>query len=236
MLSRSLETTKAAQEDIWTLQKTALFGHLGADTFDLLFRGQPVALAAKDAMLCHWGAPAETCFIVLKGIVKVFRLNETGESALLALHGPGRALMLAEGLTGKPYSASVQAISPARVMCLNVKILSELMAADAKLAMALLAAAAGDLRRLIVHLEELKAMTGPARLATLILNLSEQRAGTAEITLPYEKQLVANWLGMTPESFSRAMGQLKDHGLSVRRDHLIIANAERLRSFALTGR
>lgn len=235
MPSSALETVPTTPEDVWTIRHSTLFGRLPTETFQRVFDDQPVRIAGKEAMLCQWGDPADTCFILLKGLVKVFRSSDSGDNVVLAIHGPGRALMLAEGLTGKPCSASAEAISPLRLMCLDVRRLRNSMAADAKLSMALLAAAASDLKQLVAHVEELKAMTGPARLATMILNLSEARSGATEVTLPYEKQLIAGRLGMTPESFSRAMGQLKAHGVSVSRERLVIRDIARLRSFAHFG-
>jgi CRP-like cAMP-binding protein len=107
---------------------------------------------------------------------------------------------------------------------------------DADLSRALLMAASADLRQLVAHVEELKAMTGPARLAAMILKLSEAQGGARQVTLPYEKQLIAGRLGMTPESFSRAIGQLKAHGVRVSRDRLDIADVGRLREFAYFAR
>lgn len=218
-------------EDIWTIRHSALFGRLPEEIFLRLFDGQQVHAAPRELLLFSWGEEARTCFILLKGLVKLFRTAPTGETAVLAIHGPGRALMLAEGMTGKPYSASAETVSPVRLMCLDVAMIQRRMAADSRLSMALLAAAAADLRQLVAHVEELKGMTGPARLAAMILNLSEARAGARNVTLPYEKQLIAGRLGMTPESFSRAMRELRQHGVTVSRDHLAITDLARLRAF-----
>lgn len=232
---REFETVAATPEDMWTLRHSTLFGRLPPETFLRLFENQPVRVAEKDAVLCRWGAPAEMCFVVLSGLVKLVRAGDGGENVVLAIHGPGRTLMLAEGMTGKPCSASAEAIGPVRLMCLDVQTLRDSMAGDGRLSMALLAAAALDLKQLVVHIEELKAMTGPARLAAMILNLSEAKSGAAEVTLPYPKQLIASRLGMQPESFSRAMAQLKMLGVSMSRDRLVISDLGRLRSFAQEG-
>lgn len=230
-----LETAVATAEDLRIIRHSTLFGRLPPETFQRLFENQPVRVAGKDAVLCRWGAPADTCFIVLSGLIKLVRSGDGDGDVVLAVHGPGRALMLAEGLTGKPCSASAEAIGPVRLMCLDVGSLRESMARDARLSMALLAAAATDLKQLVVHIEELKAMTGPARLAAMILNLSEAKSGATEVTLPYPKQLIASRLGMQPESFSRAMAQLRTLGVSVSRDRLVIGDVARLRSFARYG-
>lgn len=58
------------------------------------------------------------------------------------------------------------------------------------------------LRVLLEQIEKLKTMTATARLADFILSLVGPQGGKAEISLPYEKRLVAGHLGMTPESFS----------------------------------
>lgn len=220
------------EEDIHTVRRATLFGHLPETTFRGLFEGQSVIVSGKDTTLMAWGARVDTCFIVLCGMVKLTRTAESGETAVLAIHGPGRALMLAEGLTGQPSSANVETVTPARLIAFDVATLRQRMQADSQLSRALLVAASADLRQLVAHVEELKAMTGPARLAAMILRLSEAQGGARKVALPYEKQLIAGRLGMTPESFSRAIGQLKAHGVSVSRDKLVIADVGRLRDFA----
>jgi CRP/FNR family transcriptional activator FtrB len=63
-----------------------------------------------------------------------------------------------------------------------------------------------------------------------VVELAGVRSGQAEVTLPYEKQLIANHLGLTPESLSRAMGHLRRHGVTVTRDRLVIRDVARLRA------
>lgn len=223
-------------DDMLAVRRSPLFGRLPEPTVRSLFEGQAALAAPKDARIMTWGARTDTCYIVLRGMVKLVRTTEAKETAVLAIHGPGRALMLAEGLTGKPCSASVEAVTPARLMSLDVARLRRRMQDDPALSRALLMAASIDLRQLVAHLEELKAMTGPARLAAMILKLSEGQGGAREVSLPYEKQLIAGRLGMTPESFSRAISQLKAHGVCVSREKLEIADVGRLKEFAYFGR
>ena len=53
-----------------------------------------------------------------------------------------------------------------------------------------------------------------------------------ELTLPYEKSLIAARLGMTPESFSRALAALGKEGVVVHREIVTIESTDRLRVFA----
>lgn len=228
-----IETNRPlAPEDWEIIRRSALFSRVPEETVRRMVEGGVVVSLPKNAMICSWGAPADSCFIVIDGLVKVFRTGEDGSMAVLAIHGAGRALMLAEGLNGSTCSASVETIGASRVLRLDAAALRSKIAGDGRLAMSLLASAASHLRMLVAHIEELKTMTGPARLADMILNLAGVRSGSAQVTLPYEKQLIANRLGMTPESFSRAMSQLKSHGVTVSRDRLTIRDVARLRAFA----
>jgi CRP/FNR family transcriptional activator FtrB len=46
--------------------------------------------------------------------------------------------------------------------------------------------------------------------------------------LPYEKNLIASELGITRESFSRALSVLQKHGIAVRGETIVIRDAARL--------
>lgn len=76
----------------------------------------------------------------------------------------------------------------------------------------------GRLKRLIVQIANLKLMTGPQRLAHFLTVLSERRAdpkawAAGTVQLPFEKQVLAAFLGMTPESLSRAFRRLDEFGV-----------------------
>jgi CRP-like cAMP-binding protein len=151
---------------------------------------------------------------------------------VLAIHGPGHAFFVGEALAGSVLPASAEAVTRARVLALDGSRMRAALATDRKLARAMLAAAAQNLRQLVCHIEELKTKSAPARLADFILRLGCARAGSEEVSLPYEKQLIADRLGITPVSLSRALAQLKRHGVSVRRDKILIHDVAALRAFA----
>ena len=51
------------------------------------------------------------------------------------------------------------------------------------------------------------------------------------VVLPCEKALIANRLGMKPESFSRAIGRLRNLGVSVDHEYVSIAEVGTLVAF-----
>lgn len=235
-MTKPVTPSALTEEDRRSLRRSSLFGRLDEDNCQRLLHDQPVSQAPKGARLYDWGEPAAKAYVVLSGLVKLFRADDHGEGAVLSIQGPGRMLGLAEGLSGRAFSASAETVSEARLLTIDVSVLRARIAGDPKLSLLLLAAASLDLRHHLTHLEELKAMSGAARLAMMILRLSEAHSGATQVTLPYEKRLIAGRLGMTPESFSRVVLQLRAHGVTARRDRLDIADVARLRAFALGGR
>ena len=83
-----------------------------------------------------------------------------------------------------------------------------------------------------LRLHTMKARNGAQRVAEFLLDLSDcPETGPCEVTLPYDKLLVAGRLGMKPESLSRAFAKLKAHGVTVNRNAAHIDNACTLRAF-----
>lgn len=214
-------------------RRSQLFGMLPGSAIEALIGDEPARLVEKGATISSQGALAESCFLILEGVVKLIRKGQGAPGgAVLAIHGTGRAFFVSEALTGSVLPASAEAVTPARVLVLDAERLRSAIATDPKLARAMLAAAAHNLRILVSHIEGLKTKTAPARLADFILGLASAEPGTGEVVLPCEKQLIADRLGVTPVSLSRALAQLAAHGVSVRRDKILIHDLPALRRFA----
>ena len=71
-------------------------------------------------------------------------------------------------------------------------------------AKAALAATSLQLRRLVGQLSDLKLKDSVQRLAGYLVELTPERQGAVEVMLPTEKRVVADRLGMKPETLSRA--------------------------------
>ena len=96
----------------------------------------------------------------------------------------------------------------------------------------MLASVSLHLKRLVDQIEELKARTGPQRLANFLVGLAPVSRGACTIVLPYEKLLIAGRLGMKPESLSRAFQRLQSVGVRIKQGTVAIGDVERLAEFA----
>ncbi|QLP96199.1 MAG: hypothetical protein HZY79_00635 [Rhodoblastus sp.] len=62
-----------SDEDLSAARRSTLFGRLPEEAFRRLFEEQKVVVAGKDMRLMTWGERADTCYIVLRGLVKLVR-------------------------------------------------------------------------------------------------------------------------------------------------------------------
>ena len=74
-----------------------------------------------------------------------------------------------------------------------------------------------EMRRLQLETEHRAMMDAPQRISCMLLRLSADMIGAGgAFTFPYDKSLAAARLGMKPETFSRALAQLKSDGVTVK--------------------
>jgi CRP-like cAMP-binding protein len=133
---------------------------------------------------------------------------------------------------GGHYPASAQAVSPARVLQIDGAALRRLLLDNPQVAFSMLASFSDHLKHLVAQIDRLKARSDSERISEFLLAQTKETSGAVTIALPYEKPLIVSRLGMKPENFSRALVRLRDHGVKVCRDDVLISDVGRLSRYA----
>ena len=180
------------------------------------------------------GETAQAIHIVTEGWVKLYRIAPNGGEAVVNVFAKGQSFGEAVAFRGHAYPVSAEAVTNCEVMRIPSVALIEVMRKDPEIAVSVMAATFQHLHSLVSQLEQLKAQTGPQRVAEFLLELCEQEEGSCVVTLPYDKFLIAGRLGMKPESLSRSFARLKSAGVHIKRNHAAIEDIERLRAFPET--
>ncbi|PVB62365.1 Crp/Fnr family transcriptional regulator [Labrenzia sp. 011] len=178
------------------------------------------------------GETAQAIHIVMDGWVKLYRISPNGGEAIVNVFTRGESFGEAVAFRGLAYPVSAEAVTSCEVMRIPSIALLEAMRKDPEIAVSMIASTFAHLHSLVSQLEQLKAQTGPQRVAEFLLELCDQEKGQCEVTLPYDKFLIAGRLGMKPESLSRSFARLKSAGVRVNRNHAEIDDIERLRTFS----
>jgi CRP-like cAMP-binding protein len=185
----------------------------------------------RGELLFQQGDPANCCFLMLEGWVKLYRETADGHEVVVSLFTTGESFAEAMMFRGGRYPATAETVTPARLLHIDGQLLRDAIMHNPQLSFEMLAASSLHLRRLVEQVEQLKAQSAPKRIAHFLLTLTVERSGAARIELPYEKLLIANRLGMKPESFSRALRRLRGVGVSVERECVCIGDVARLAAF-----
>lgn len=216
------------REDRMLLESVPLLCGLPPPLFSALIVDQGPKILERATQLYHQGETVRNVHVVLSGWFKIFRVGEEGAETIIRIAGAGDVLCEADLLLQQGHQACAEAITQVRILSLNGSKLTSRMRRDPTLALRVVASLSTQVQLLTKHVEELKHFNTIQRTAQFLLNMCSTNTGACSLSLPFEKSVIAGWLGMKPASLSRALARLRRFGVTVDRDTISIRDARRL--------
>ncbi len=190
----------------------------------------------KDQMVFTQGEKGEGFYVVVSGRVKVFKLSAQGKSQVLGIIEPGEPLGEVAVFEGKSYPAYAQTLEESKLLFFPRKAFVKLIGRDSSLALGMLAVLSRRLRHLTGLAEDLSLREVPGRLASYLLRVKREGDHQETLELRVSKGQLAEVLGTTPESISRALARLSALGLiEVKGTTIKIKDPLALRELAYRG-
>lgn len=220
------------QRDWEMVRATPLFGAMPQEVALSIVGTKPIRVLDKGTLLFQQGEPASAFYVILEGWVKLFRSTPEGTETVVSVFRRGETFAEAAIFLGGRYPVSAETATTARILAVNGNVLCARILEQPQLALSMLASTSYHLKSLVEQIEQIKSLSAPQRIADFFVHLASVREGPCSIVLPYEKALIAQRLGMKPESLSRAMAKLRPLGVSVDREHVSIADVRTLVRFA----
>jgi len=217
------------------VRSTPLLGAVSQEIAQSLVGNQPVSVYRKGETLFRQGEAADAFFVVLGGWIKLYRVTPDGNEAVVGVYRRGETFAEAAMFLGGRYPVSAEVVTDSRLLRVDGRVLRRRIMEQPELALSMLASASYHLKALVEQIEHIKLLSAPQRLADFLVRLASAREGGATIELPYEKALIANRLGMKPESLSRALAKLRPLGVSVDREQVSIVDVAVLVQFVESG-
>ena len=212
------------------LARVQLFAGLDRTALERLASGLRTRRFRRGEVLFHQGDPGDSLFIVTAGAVKILLPSEEGDEAILATVRPGAFFGELALLDGAPRSATAVALEPTETLVLPRDRFRLLIDTEPGTRDALLAALAGELRRLTDHVEELHFLDMTGRMAARLLRLASGSGtpaddGTIRLDGSYTQGDLASMVGCTRQSVNKLLGQFVDDGLiRMERDTIVIVD------------
>jgi len=212
------------------LARMRLFG--GTDDADLedVARHAKVRVAERGDILFERGDEAEIFYGVISGWVKLYNARADGTEAVIGIFTQGETFAEATLFMAGVYPATGEVIAPARLFEFEREYFADKFLNNPVWCRGMFASLSMHLHRLTREVEQLQNRSSEQRLARFLLMLCHDSESQCTLHLPYEKALIANRLGMKPETLSRNFQKLRSCGVRVDRDKVIVSDVNRLRA------
>jgi CRP/FNR family transcriptional activator FtrB len=215
------------------LQVTPLFAGLAEAVVADLVDGAAVVALAPESPLFQAGEVVERFFVVLDGHVEV-SVEADGRRSVVEVVRQGAVLGDAGLFAGGRFQTSARLLTAATLLAVPAAAFVARLEQRFDVQRHMLTTMSLRLRMLVRQIAELKLKTTAQRLGSFLLSLTAVPSGRVELRFPYDKKLVADELGMKPESLSRALAKLARVGVESRPDNTVaVADIARLRQFCV---
>lgn len=228
MPGHKMKSLNAINKSGLKLENLPFLGALSAPSRSELMRNAVLHTVAPGTALFQQGELPTFQHIVVVGSVHLLGRSSSGREVLIEVVEPPDLVIPAAVVTGSPYLMRARVPEPSQLLLIHAGVFRHMVLRQPPLAQEVIGSLAGQFRRLVRQIKNLKLRTATERVGCYLLALSKRQGTPHRAILPYDKNLIASELGMTRENFSRTLSALQTEGVTVQGDTIIIRDAKRL--------
>ncbi len=171
----------------------------------------------KGKLLFLQSEPLSRFYLLLSGWVKLFKGSDAGDEAVLQMLSAGDSVMEAAILLNIPSAASAQVVEKATLLSIPAPVVRQVLQDNNAFALNMLGNLSMRSQHLIQQIEHSRLRNASERVGWYLLKLGMKEADGKPnaIRLPYDKSLIASYLDMTPETFSRTLKKFRTQGFRI---------------------
>lgn len=166
--------------------------------------------------------------VVVTGSVQLYGRSVDGREVLIENVQAPELVIPAAVMTASPFLMRGRVPEPTRLILIHADVFRSAVSNDPALAHIVILSLAGQFRRMVRQIKNLKLRSTQMRVGCYILAQSVRQGTPHSARLPFEKHLIASELGMTRECFSRVLASLRQLGVMADGEVITIADPERL--------
>lgn len=211
---------------------SVLFQGLGEQSLQILLSNSHVKEIPSGQQILQQGDTPDTLYYILDGKVKTQRFSPDGAEATIRMLGKGETFMDAVIFMGGQSPIGAQTVENSRLLMIPAETVRRQAVNDSQFSCNLLQIVTKHYKTAIQQIDSITTKNPIERLGYYFLRLHlEQGGDNMEVALPFKKSMIANHLGMTPETFSRALKQIRKMGIDVDQDTLTLRDTYALCHF-----
>ncbi len=204
-----------------TIEALPIFKGLAAEIMRGLITSARVTKQVKGDIFLVQNQPFSRFYVVLEGWCAISKGNQEGKESILQILSAGDFLPEPE-LQAKDVSPfNVQALTNVTLLMVSPTFLHNALQQSPELIKNMLTAAAKRMQDMRDHIEQLTLRTAEERVGRFLLQVRPPPpADGCEIELPFDKNFIASYLGIKPETLSRVLQHFKELGFDINRSHI----------------
>lgn len=168
--------------------------------------------------------------IISRGLVDLTRIEGQREFGVLLLAAHD-LLMPAAALFQERCLVTARALVRTKVCSISVDVVRSAIGRSPQLSANLMAVTSGQWRMSVRNILDLSARSAAQRVGAFLLRLADLQSDSVAPVLPIPKRNLAARLGITPETLSRMLQAVADHGLYLRGRTIIVRDRSKLEDF-----
>lgn len=187
----------------------------------------------KGNSVIHHGDHAHSMWLVRKGWVKLTRQTPDGKETVVGLCTEGDVFGEAALFPKASYPYNAEVIDDATVLSsIPTETLRRAVANNAEFSKSVMSTLGERIIETQLKLEHMSTMSTAQRLGCFLLYLCKDHTNNyTTLRIPVEKNILAAYLGMKPETLSRSQQQLKCFGVHVQGAQVTLSDIEQLKNF-----
>ncbi|MDA8328763.1 MAG: Crp/Fnr family transcriptional regulator [Betaproteobacteria bacterium] len=214
------------------LANIPLFSALQPLEIKHISRGSRVLKVDHGEILFHSGETASGFHIMVYGQIKLAFTSSQGMEKVVRLVEPGECFGDEFMFLDKPYLVSAQAITDSCLIYVEKKVLLDAIEQNPGFAHKMLGGLSEQLYILAQDMEAYSLRSCVQRVIGYLLQ-SKERKGILYFNFPATKLIIASYLNISPETFSRILRELSAAGLiRVEGKQVAVLDIDRLRVYS----
>ncbi len=218
------------------LRKLVFFSELDDKSLNEISRLIVERKYKKNEIIFMEGEPSEAVFFIKKGKVKISKNAPDGKEHIIHIMGNGDVFAEACLFGDVPYPASAEAVDDTDIIMIKNKEFLELLETIPQVAIEIIRVMSGRLIMVSRQIENLALKDAYGKAASLIMQMLRSQGNAIKngevLITNLSRQEMANMVGLTRETFTRALSKLKQDGaIEIDRENIKIVDADKLKNW-----
>lgn len=221
----------------FTLRDIPLFSELSILQLRSLTSVSKLKHFSRHTILFREGDFYTGFYVLLKGIIKVYKINSMGKESVVHIVRPFGAFADIPLFEGGNYPAYAEAIEDSLALFIPKDSFLDLISKEPEISLKMLAGFAKRLKALVNQLEDISSKEVPNRLAKYLLQRINA-SGTEDLPEPFiklavPKSTIASYLGTITETLSRTLRRFQNENIiRVIGKKIFVVDMKKLRQLA----